>query len=290
MHPDKYQKISVTCSADLSDALSNFLTERNQSGVVIEDAPSGQIIITAYVDPQKADIFNEVEIQYFINELKTIFPGSIARITAFEFIPHQDWLEGWKKNFVPFHVTEKIVIRPTWEHYSLAPDEIEIVIDPKMAFGTGHHESTAQCLIALEKIDCSGKRVLDYGCGTGILAIAAAKLGASDVVGVDNDEEATVCAAENIAINNVNVKLELSPCYRSMEPFDIILANLSTEQIIVFYNELNGSLKKGGHIVFSGIPDTDRERFLSFMLEKPYIIFDEIVGKEWISYIAVKNP
>jgi ribosomal protein L11 methyltransferase len=289
MHSDKYQKISIACNDDICDSLANYLTERSQTGVVIDDIQtSGETTVTAYIDPQKSKPFKESEIQNFLNELIVIFPKSSARITAFEYIPHQDWLEGWKKHFVPFHVTERIVIRPTWEHYSIQPGELEIIVDPKMAFGTGHHESTAQCLMALEKIGCFGKRVLDYGCGTGILAIAAAKLGASEVVGVDNDEEAIICARENIEINNVNVELVLSNCYRAVESFDIILANLSTAQIIVFYKEIFDSLRKNGRIVFSGIPDTDREQFLNFMLAKPLVINDELIGKEWLSYIAEK--
>ncbi len=272
------------------EVFSNFLLERNTGGLVIDDEKlSGQTIITAYLHPQKDKPFTQKEINDFFSKQLSLFPDAKYKLISLDYIKNDDWLAGWKESFVPIHVTDKIVVRPSWRHYHVRTDEIEIVIDPKMAFGTGHHQSTAQCLKALEKIGCRGKRVLDYGCGTGILAIAASKMGAAEVVAVDIDREAIGCAKENFALNNVDVQLIRASDFVACPPCDIVAANLSIDQIIELYNELDESLKDEGFIIFSGIPCQDRQRFLDYINDKPYILKDDLTGSEWISYIGLKQ-
>ena len=114
------------------------------------------------------------------------------------------WKDKWKEYFKPTHISDRIVVKPTWEEYKPASEEILIEIDPGMAFGTGTHETTSMCMKALEKYVKPGARVLDAGCGSGILSIAAAKLGAADVLGVDIDEEAVRVSEENFALNRTD--------------------------------------------------------------------------------------
>lgn len=290
MPDDKYQKISIACSNDIMEIFSNYLLERNTGGIVAEDGQlNGQTILTAYLHPEKSKPFTRDEIEQFFESIKGNFDNPVYEIVKLEYIQAEDWLAGWKKTFVPIHVTEKIVVRPTWETYKIQPGEIEIVIDPKMAFGTGHHETTAQCLTGLERLQVIGKRVLDYGCGSGILAIAACKMGADKVIACDIDPEAIECARDNIMLNKVKIDVVESGKFVAESPCDIITANLSIDQIIEAFNELDKSLKPGGHVIFSGIPAFDKKRFLDFLLDKPYVINDELIGDEWISYIAFKE-
>jgi ribosomal protein L11 methyltransferase len=287
--PEKYQKISIACSNDVMEVFSNFLLERNTGGIVIDDGePDGQTILTAYLHPQKDKPFSREEIDNFFSARRFLFPTAKYRLISLDYIQSEDWMAGWKKGFIPVHVTDKIVVCPSWESYKVKTGEIKILIDPKMAFGTGHHQSTAQCLKALEKIGCEGKRVLDYGCGTGILAIAASKLGAAEVIALDVDYEAVECAKENFALNNVEVRLVQAEKFVANPPCDIVAANLSIDQIIGLYDELNASLKDGGFMIFSGIPYQDRQRFLRFIIDKPYVITDDLAGEDWISYIGMK--
>jgi len=287
---EKYQKISIACSNDMMEAFSNYLLERNTGGLVIEDGKqNGQQILTAYLSPQKNRPFTTEEIEEFFNKNRIYFPDASYQLVTLEYIQAEDWLAGWKKTFVPIHVTDKIVVRPTWESYQIQPGEIEIVIDPKMAFGTGHHETTSGCLAAMEKLGVRGKRVLDYGCGTGILAIAAFKMGASEVIACDIDPEAIACARENFAINDAAIEPVESDNFIADPPCDIVAANLSIDQIILLYDELDNSLTSDGHIIYSGIPFDDRQRFLDFIAKKPYNIIDEISGDEWTSYIGQKQ-
>jgi len=287
---NKYQKISIACSNNIIEAFSNFLLERSPGGIETQDdKTTGRTILTAYIDPQKGRPFTRKEIDSHFDSIKKFFDNPKYKIIYFDYIQSEDWLESLKKTFRPIHVTDRIIACPTWESYDPQPGEIVIVIDPKMAFGTGHHETTAQCLAGLEKLDPAGRRVLDYGCGTGLLAIAAMKLGAANAIGVDIDPEAVACARENILINDVEVELIESPKYIASPPCDIIAANLNTDLIIEVFDELNASLKPGGHIIYSGIPLDDKQRLLDFIEDKPYAVIDELAGIEWISYIAVKR-
>jgi len=286
----KYQKISIACSADITEALANFLRERSPGGIATEDdKPTGQTIITAYVNPRTKPPFTREEINSYFNSIKRFFDSPDYEIIYLDYIKAENWLDSLKQTFRPIHVTDRIIACPSWENYNPQSGEIVIVIDPKMAFGTGHHETTAQCLAGLEKLDPRGKRVLDYGCGTALLAIAAVKLGASRAIGVDNDQEAITCAMENVALNGVEVELIESAKYIAKPPCDIIAANLNTDLIIELFTELDDSLKPGGHIIYSGIPLDDKQRLLDFIINMPYAIIDEITGAEWVSYIAVKR-
>ena len=121
----------------------------------------------------------------------------------------QNWNEAWEATVKPIRVTDRIVITPTWEHYAPAPDDIVILIDPKMSFGTGFHETTRLTLKLIEQYMPQGGTLLDFGTGTGILAIAAVKLGASAAVGVDHDEWSYNNALENIVLNQVDKRVSI---------------------------------------------------------------------------------
>jgi ribosomal protein L11 methyltransferase len=290
MPAKQYQKIVIACSDNIIEAFSNYLLERNTGGIVVdEDVTSGLTVLTAYIDPELSKPFSEHEIDSFYDSIKDYFESAQYQIINLENIPAEDWLVSWKKTFHPIHITNRIVACPSWEKYKPQPGEIVIIIDPKMAFGTGHHETTAQCMKALEKLDPCGKRILDYGCGTGLLAIAAVKLDADMVIAVDNDPEAVECARENIALNDVEIDLVESGDYIAEPPVDIIAANLNIGIIIELFAKLDSSLRPGGHVIFSGIPIEDKQRLLDFISDKPYDIIEEQADSEWISFIALKR-
>ena len=290
MQPKKYQKISLACSNELLEIFSNYFMEHSAGGIVTDDSKPGTLpILTAYIDTEQNPPLSEDGPEKFYQSIKGNFDNAEYQLIALEYIEPEDWLAGWKKTFKPLHVTEKIVVRPTWESYKLQPGELEIIIDPKMAFGTGHHETTAQCLKGLEMLHVMGKRMLDYGCGSGILAIAAYKLGADKVIACDMDEDAIDGAEENFKLNRAHIELIHSDNYVASPSCDIIAANLTIDQLIESFAQLDKSLKLEGHIIFSGIPEFDKRRFLDFLFDKPYVVNNELAGDEWVSYIASKD-
>jgi ribosomal protein L11 methyltransferase len=285
----QYYKIVIACSFELQDILSNYLSEQGASGVSFEEEPkSRRFVLSAYFESDSPPPPTSEDIEKYYLNIKSNFPGADYQFVSAEWLQSEDWMEGWKKNFRPLKVTEHFVIKPSWEDYSAKEDEIVIMVDPKMAFGTGHHETTAQCLKALEMVGCMGKRLLDYGCGTGILGIAAAKLGAAIVTAVDNDQEAVEATKENASLNGVVLFIELADRFIVSPPAEIIMANLITDQLISLYDCLDKSLEPGGLIIFSGISVDDYPRYDDFLKDKPIMIEQTLKGSEWVTLICRK--
>lgn len=169
------------------------------------------------------------------------------------YVEEADWANAWKAFYKPFRVGRRLVITPPWEHPDLAPDDIPLVIDPGMAFGTGSHPTTQLCLAALEDYVKPGASIADVGTGSGILAIAAAKLGASPVAANDNDPLAVQIARENAAANGVGVEvMDALPTGR----YAVVVANILADVIIGMSSELCALLEPGGIFIGSGIIDT----------------------------------
>ena len=169
------------------------------------------------------------------------------------YVEESDWATAWKAFYKPFRVGRRLLVTPPWEHPELASDDIPLVIDPGMAFGTGSHPTTQLCLAALEDFVQPGHSVADIGTGSGILAIAAAKLGASPVAANDNDPLAVRIARENAAANGVSVLVtDALPTGQH----EVVVANILADVIIGMSEELYILLAPGGVLIASGIIDT----------------------------------
>ena len=208
----------------------------------------------------------------------------------------EDWANNWKQYFHPLVIGEKFVVKPTWEEYE--PDgRYMIDIDPESSFGTGQHETTALCLEAIEKVDISGKNVLDMGCGSGILGIGASMLGAKSITAVDIEENSARIATENAKKNNVyndsfkvywgNV-LDGGDFEKLILPdekiYDIVLINIVADVIVLMLPMIARSLK--GKIVCSGVI-SERKEMVSEALRKNGFSITEIQEKnDWVCIIA----
>lgn len=184
-------------------------------------------------------------------------------------VDEQDWSTAWKKYYFPTKVGQRLVVVPSWEHYEKAPEEITITMDPGMAFGTGTHDTTRLCMTLLEDTVTPGAKLLDIGTGSGILAIAALLLGASDAVGIDIDEVAVRVAGENAAANGVTAHTQFL-CGDLAEKvngkFDVITANIVADVIIRFAPDLMRFMTASSRFIASGIIDT-READVRLALE-----------------------
>jgi ribosomal protein L11 methyltransferase len=194
-------------------------------------------------------------------------------------IPQKNWNEVWESNFEPITIGDKIFVRATF-HQPKPEFQYEIVIDPKMAFGTGHHQTTAMMLELMLENNFTGKKVLDMGCGTGILAIMAAKLGAPSITAIDYDPVCHESTVENAQLNQIENITALcgSKEVIPIEQFDAILANINRNILIDQMRRYAEVLKPGGEIYFSGFyesPDLD-------------IIEDE-AGKHGLKYVGHKK-
>jgi len=172
-------------------------------------------------------------------------------------IPHKNWNKLWESNFEPIAIGDKLFVRATF-HEPRPEFQYEIVIDPKMAFGTGHHQTTAMMLQLILENDFAGKKVLDMGAGTGILAIMAAKLGATDITAIDYDPICYESIIENAALNNITNIKSLCGSKETIpdETYDIILANINRNILIDQMERYAQALKPEGEIYFSGFYET----------------------------------
>jgi len=201
-----------------------------------------------------------------------------------------------EKYFKPIRVSNNIIVKPTWERYTPSGRDIVIEIDPGMAFGTGQHPSTRMCMEAIENIimkDRSIKewKVLDVGCGTGILGITAAKMGAQDVICVDIDKKAVEIAAENAAINNVKSSLRIlnKNVVAIDKPRNLIIANLTAKLLLTLRPNLIQLLLPEGYMIISGIIEQDIKIIEEQFIADTLTIYQVITEKEWVCCILKKK-
>jgi ribosomal protein L11 methyltransferase len=174
-----------------------------------------------------------------------------------ETVADQDWAHAWKAHFHVMRITDRIVIKPAWKSFDPNPGDLVIHLDPGMAFGTGTHPSTCMCLKQIQGLLVPGRSFLDVGCGSGILMIAAAGLGAARITGIDTDSTAVAVAGENLAKNGIDpgrYRLFTGTLDQTaQEPFDLIAANIIAQTLVAIMGDIRQRLAPHGRAVLSGI-------------------------------------
>ena len=227
-------------------------------------------------------------VERMLGDLRKEYPISEARTRT---LGREDWTEQWKKGYEIRKVGRRIVIVPSWKKYRPKRNEITVTIDPGMAFGTGLHPTTRLCLIALEKYLKAGQRVLDVGTGSGILAIAAVKLGAQSVEALDIEAAAIDAAGRNAAGNSVadHTKLYLGTLKEleaKISPADLVLVNILAYTIIRMLPELKAKLRPGGLLITSGILAEFRQDVEAAMKKDGFEVVEALQEEDWVSVVA----
>ena len=254
----KWASLSVRPPAAVREAVVNFLVEQTKRGVQLEGE-----WVTAYChEGQEAQVCSQ-RLTHYYRALQQLFPDLPELKVVEKVLPGEDWSETWKSFFKPLIIGKNIVVKPSWEPYEGKPGQVLIEIDPGRAFGTGRHPSTALCLEVLEIILSESSRkkmdwvtsVLDVGTGSGILGIAAARLGARLVLGLDIDSEALKVAAKNLLRNGVEGIMSVSsiPLHQLDETYDLVIANLTMPVIIQMAAMLCHCASPEGLLLLSGI-------------------------------------
>ncbi|MEX0906228.1 MAG: 50S ribosomal protein L11 methyltransferase [Balneolaceae bacterium] len=232
--------------------------------------------------------YNDANREY-IEQLIAAFPG--ASFLETEDVAEQNWNQTWEQSIQPQRIGP-FLVKPTWSAGQPAKDEILLEIDPKMAFGTGYHATTRLMLRQLTNLEFQGKKVLDAGTGTGILSIAAVKLGAKQAVGFDVDPWSEVNAKENSLINGVDENVEIRfggiEQVHDKEVFDVTLANINRNVILELTDHLIKYTRPGGDICLSGLLDSDEDIIRNRLKDEPVEIIDFKQEEEWILFHLVK--
>jgi len=261
---EKWIEVMVRVPEALAEIVEKQLTELGSVGSV-EDTlgekgdpvPAKPLIKGYFYGTDEATSEQVTAFQSFVSSLGDIFPVSEIEEVQVRETREDEWQE-WKRFFKPVLVSDRIVIKPTWEKYEKAEGQLIVEIDPGMAFGTGSHESTRMCIQLLDEVIEGGERVFDVGTGSGILAIAAARLGAGPVFGIDNHEDSVRVAGENVALNGVEgiVTVSTMPLDNIKEDYRIVVANILAEDLIDMCRSLVDRTIEGGEIILSGILTT----------------------------------
>ncbi len=276
-----YHEFTIFLPATFKDALIQQLTNAGCLGVVDQDDS-----ITVYF-PETSDIktiAHELSIMQALLE-KALPPGSLS--FTHKLIPEQDWNETWKKDFHAIDVGIHFTVLPPWEKQR--KDRINLVIDPAMAFGTGHHETTRSCLELMDKYVLKVRRdqFLDLGTGTGILAIAAAKLGFRRVIGVDTDKLAVDAAQKNAELNQTrSVEIRNGSISDLDDAYDFITANIIASVLVELAPLIASHLKKDGIAILSGILTGQDEEVIEAMVQTGLNLVERYLDGKWVSLVV----
>ncbi len=251
---------SIEADLESADAVAEVLQRFGGRGVVVEqrdpEGGQGKVLVKTYLPADKALASKRSQIDLGVRLLALIRPLGPLRERR---LSEEDWAKAWRKQFHVLHIGERMVICPTWLQYSPKPGELVVRLDPSMAFGTGLHPTTRMCLELLERLVRPGMHVLDLGTGTGILAIAAAKLGAGRVKALDIDPVAVGIARENTSLNGVEARVipgegTINTANTVSRPaYDLIVANITAKTIIELAHAMVLLLRPRGMIIAGGI-------------------------------------
>lgn len=311
-----WKEVRVTTSQEAEEAVVNLFYEAGAKGTAVESAANLSAIrsdkTVNYVedrilamDPNMSYVAGyfpddenfEAQLQQIKQGLSRLpewglDPG--ARTITVREMAEEDWANSWKQFYKPTKIGDKIVIKPTWEPYTAQGGEMIVNMDPGMAFGTGTHETTQLCVLALEKYLQPNDLVYDVGCGSGILSIVAGKLGAKKVVGVDFDPVAVDAARSNAALNDLSKAVcikegDLLEVIPQDHLADLVVSNILAEVIICLVDSIRLYLKDEGIFIASGIIHEHLDEVKDALKAKAFdIVATEAMG-EWDAVIARKR-
>jgi ribosomal protein L11 methyltransferase len=263
--------LSLVVPGEFTEPVSNFLMERGATGIEEVEEGFGPVRLKAYFLQDGGERKALRSLRRYLKSLAKIDPGLVPTIdieTAS--IPEQDWGENWKRFFKPLRIGSRFIVKPPWTGIRLKKEDLPIEITPGMAFGTGNHATTRLCMESLEKtLKKKPLSVLDVGTGSGILAIAASRLGAEDVVGIDIDAMAVEIARENVHRNKVseNVRIRKARIGDVRKTFDLVVANLDFKSLKKARIPLIRHLKRQGVLILSGILAEEEEMLCQLYLK-----------------------
>jgi len=279
---------SVQTDGEATEAVSEVFNRYGRGGAVLstdfDDGPGNAAVVTVktYLPLDEEGRKARRRIEEALWHLSQIYP---LPQPEFRELTEEDWANAWKKHYHVLRIGQRIVIKPPWLEYRPRPDDIVVVLDPGMAFGTGLHPTTRMCLRALEEHLEPGAKVLDLGTGSGILAIAAAKLGAGSVLAVDNDPLAVKAARANVRANGVQnlVTVEHGSLDKATEEFDLVLVNILAGVIVELAGQgLVDRARPTGLLIAAGIIEEQEAEVTAALRGHGLEIVERRQEKDWV--------
>ena len=303
-----WREVAVTVSSEGEEAVADLFYQLGCPGVSVEDPElllnyiesgiwdyhnfgevvlTGTSVVKGYF-PEDDELLEKLDkLNLGIQELLARFPDWVMQTHGLT-LKEVDWETAWKAYFKPIRVGKHILVKPTWEQAEILPGDIVLELDPGMAFGTGTHPTTTLCLKTMEGMIKPGQTVFDLGTGSGILAIAAAKLGAK-VEAVDLDSVAIKVAQENVNLNGVNDRVrvargDLGTVLTGQA--DVVIANIIADVILMLLPDLKRLLRPDGEFLASGIIDNRADELEEGLKDAGFEIIERVLDSGWILFRA----
>jgi ribosomal protein L11 methyltransferase len=288
------------------DLIADAFYSLNAKGVVVDDPrmePGESWAPDAVPLPEQPAVTGYLPADAQLEHRRQLLAQRLVRLAEengftygihFRAIDEEDWAQSWKAFFWPRRITPRIVVKPTWREYRAEPGQLIIEIDPGMAFGTGTHPTTVLCIHLLEKYLRPAQRVLDVGTGSGILLIAAAKLGAARLTGIDLDPLAVEVARQNIRQNHIPPEAVELICGHLVDhvtgSYDVVVANILAEVIIHLLDDVTRVIRPGGLLICSGIIQAARSDVAEKMTACGFDVIDVQEQEEWVALAGRLGP
>ena len=316
--PTYWLELSVTADADVVESVTEVISRYTQGGVAIEEPydlhddgqahtpiPGARATCRVWI-PDDADAEEtRARIEEGLWRLRQIAPDTIGELEV-KRVAEEDWANAWKEHYHPLQLGERVVIRPSWREYQPTGDQVVIELDPGMAFGTGLHPTTRNCVRLVEQATQPGAHVLDVGCGSGILTLAALKLGAADALALDVSAVAVEATRENARLNGLGDRVDARLAtlegadgepYFPLPPgvaflgaeigqFDLVLANIIARVIAQLAPALLRATRPGGQLIASGIIEERRDEAVGPLIAAGLTDIREIIENDWVTLIG----
>lgn len=299
----KWLELCVDVPPEFVEPISHIFYKYGYGGVSIEspadfNPDEGEVApvpetfsVRTYIPKDDSTDERRANIEIGVKLINHLHPIEPLKETE---IKDEDWETNWKQYFHPIRVGRKLVICPTWQEHTSLRDDVIIFLDPGMAFGTGHHPTTRMCMELLEDTIVGGEKIIDLGCGSGILSVTAVKLGALSSIGFEIENNASKVAKENCVLNGVDESVEVFnstlPDNRYSEgDFDLALANISAKVIIELADHLTKGLRSGGKLILSGVLESALEDVRD-VFEPLGVVFEKVMtDSDWTAVLATKK-
>ncbi|MEC7884844.1 MAG: 50S ribosomal protein L11 methyltransferase [Chloroflexota bacterium] len=299
----KWLELCVDVPPEFVEPISHIFYKYGYGGVSIEspadfNPDEGEVApvpetfsVRTYIPKDDSTDERRANIEIGVKLINHLHPIEPLKETE---IKDEDWETNWKQYFHPIRVGRKLVICPTWQEHASLRDDVIIFLDPGMAFGTGHHPTTRMCMELLEDTIVGGEKIIDLGCGSGILSVTAVKLGALSSIGFEIESNASKVAKENCVLNGVDESVEVFnstlPDNRYSEgDFDLALANISAKVIIELADHLTKGLRSGGKLILSGVLENALEDVRD-VFEPLGVVFEKVMtDSDWTAVLATKK-
>lgn len=286
----EWLEVSVMVENEAAEVVAEVLSRYAHRGVAIEAGPegwnAGPVAVRAYLPIDYQLGAKKRRIEEALWHLGQIRP---VPAPTFRTVAEVDWAEAWKEGLDVLCIGQHIVIRPSWRVYAPEPEDVVIQLDPGMAFGTGLHPTTQMCLVALEELNHPGASVLDMGTGSGILAIAGAKLGAEHVLAVDNDPVAVKTARGNVAANGVQdiVRVARGSLADVSGSYDLVVVNILAGVIVEMVQEgLAKRISPEGALIVAGILVEQEREVVTALEQEGLVMVERRQVDDWVCLVA----